>query len=489
MKYFFSLTFGLISSFLFAQTSKPWTKIDFGKTAIFDIVEVEGGFIAAISTNFIVNSTTPLTNGHLVKLDNDLNVVDTVNMPFPSSFHDLPHTLHAYGDSLYVYFRQTLPHPNRFTYGTIISYDHMLNKGTEYDLGTDSLIMNIELYPFDDTTFIFGGSNVVSMDSSFYIIQTDLRANHIKHIKLDLERHFGPAISISKVPATDQIMIAGVSRDIIYFNMTADTIDSIISLPYPIGNLSTFPNGHNYATNLVSLDFGSILKFNDFGEFSNAFSVDSTFVPENNAVLQPALLYGFDYEPVSSDVYTFNVHAYRYRPPGWRPGEDTSVAEVVIHKFNPNTHDITWKRRVQVYHRPGLPGFHPSPTTIRTTSDGGCIATFISHSEDSAFLPDPPAAFILKIGPNGELLAQTMFAPLDPQISIYPNPANEYLHINSHQLAVEITISDVSGRVVYQSPSRQQQHQVDVQEWPSGMYVVQMTGKDGKRWTEKVLVE
>lgn len=68
----------------------------------------------------------------------------------------------------------------------------------------------------------------------------------------------------------------------------------------------------------------------------------------------------------------------------------------------------------------------------------------------------------------------------------YPNPSSALVYFTDLPQNTSLRISDVQGRVIYQS---QAQHHttVDVQGWPAGMYVVQL--QSGSRYsTERLLV-
>lgn len=60
-----------------------------------------------------------------------------------------------------------------------------------------------------------------------------------------------------------------------------------------------------------------------------------------------------------------------------------------------------------------------------------------------------------------------------PQVKIFPNPVDHILHIPSG--ATDITITDLSGKVVYQSGS-EKQYAVDITSLASGIYILQADG-------------
>ena len=77
----------------------------------------------------------------------------------------------------------------------------------------------------------------------------------------------------------------------------------------------------------------------------------------------------------------------------------------------------------------------------------------------------------------------------DKEIKIYPNPANEHVVIEAQQKSnYTIIITDVVGRLIYKS-SFIGTTKIAVNEWPRGMYSVQVTGEDGYRSVQKLVVQ
>lgn len=72
-------------------------------------------------------------------------------------------------------------------------------------------------------------------------------------------------------------------------------------------------------------------------------------------------------------------------------------------------------------------------------------------------------------------------------ISFYPNPANTNLLINTPYPQSVITITDLTGKVVYTTTTRQESAiQVPVDDWASGIYLIQATG-NGFRFSGKLV--
>ncbi len=66
--------------------------------------------------------------------------------------------------------------------------------------------------------------------------------------------------------------------------------------------------------------------------------------------------------------------------------------------------------------------------------------------------------------------------PLKNQISIYPNPATDFIYLKNEKNATEYTIVDASGRIVLQNTLRD--HKIDISSLTKGNYVLQIMVKN-----------
>ncbi len=69
---------------------------------------------------------------------------------------------------------------------------------------------------------------------------------------------------------------------------------------------------------------------------------------------------------------------------------------------------------------------------------------------------------------------------LTPSISIYPNPATNYISINNDENVKSITIFNLVGRKLKTFKDIQKNEQYDVTTLPNGMYLVQVTDFSNK---------
>ena len=70
----------------------------------------------------------------------------------------------------------------------------------------------------------------------------------------------------------------------------------------------------------------------------------------------------------------------------------------------------------------------------------------------------------------------------DYEVSIYPNPATDRVTIASNYTVRHITIRSMEGRDMQQiDAGNQMKVTVNTSEYPAGMYIITVTGKDGSR--------
>ncbi len=62
------------------------------------------------------------------------------------------------------------------------------------------------------------------------------------------------------------------------------------------------------------------------------------------------------------------------------------------------------------------------------------------------------------------------------KVSVYPNPVADELHVTSSRTMETIRLFDMNGRLVYQSEAGSPEHRIDMENLPSGMYVLDVDG-------------
>jgi len=74
----------------------------------------------------------------------------------------------------------------------------------------------------------------------------------------------------------------------------------------------------------------------------------------------------------------------------------------------------------------------------------------------------------------------------DGRISVYPNPAQQYLNIEVTDASPnQIAVYDVNGREVFRKVISKSLNQVDLKNIPSGMYLIKVSDVNGKTITQQ----
>jgi Secretion system C-terminal sorting domain len=78
---------------------------------------------------------------------------------------------------------------------------------------------------------------------------------------------------------------------------------------------------------------------------------------------------------------------------------------------------------------------------------------------------------------------------------VYPNPASEVLNIQCWVMSEnavipsELRVSDVLGRVVYESQVADKITQIDVSSWSNGLYFVILKSEKGINLSKKIIIQ
>ena len=63
---------------------------------------------------------------------------------------------------------------------------------------------------------------------------------------------------------------------------------------------------------------------------------------------------------------------------------------------------------------------------------------------------------------------------------IYPNPANQFINVELSQLEeIRINIIDATGKLLISKGCNSVMNEIDISEFPKGIYLVQVTSKKG----------
>lgn len=74
------------------------------------------------------------------------------------------------------------------------------------------------------------------------------------------------------------------------------------------------------------------------------------------------------------------------------------------------------------------------------------------------------------------------------EISMYPNPARDFIHISAEGMSATITVLDVTGRAMMVEQAQGKQVSLDVSDLAPGIYFVDIVSAD-KRVSKKLVIE
>lgn len=77
----------------------------------------------------------------------------------------------------------------------------------------------------------------------------------------------------------------------------------------------------------------------------------------------------------------------------------------------------------------------------------------------------------------------------DRGIKVYPNPANHYLSIETNKTALAVDFIDVTGRVVKKVELSSLNERVDIEDIPSGMFLLRFRDSKGNQLYQKLLIQ
>lgn len=90
-------------------------------------------------------------------------------------------------------------------------------------------------------------------------------------------------------------------------------------------------------------------------------------------------------------------------------------------------------------------------------------------------------------GVHFEMITPTAVNAMETKLRIFPNPASDVLHIETHEVIEQLTITDVTGRKLYQSnPKSSGPLSVQLSGFASGIYLLQVETSTGSA-TQKFL--
>jgi len=110
-----------------------------------------------------------------------------------------------------------------------------------------------------------------------------------------------------------------------------------------------------------------------------------------------------------------------------------------------------------------------STTTVLATSDGGAIVSGYGYDKD--FPETRGFAWICKFDADGIVGTSEHFLPVKAAL-VYPNPASDYLDIQSNHQHGIVRIYDISGCMLHEEISKPGIHRIDLMGLKGGFYAI-----------------
>ena len=343
----------------------------------------------------------------------------------------------------------------------------------EFDLGFYEHLTEVAL---SDTGFICVGSRTIpdkSVDELLWITG-DFDGNYVNEHTLNYN-DFNSQLIRGVVFLEDGNFVMGGSIWNNSFLLKVDQQgDTIKSLTLGVG----FPESYNVTdigeTSNGILFCGTLSEDQSYGEFSafnnycsNNFSnIEECFFEHENEVK-----YSYSQKILTKSDDTFLI-----------AGSMRTLNRGVdywLKKLNVED-EILWQRYI------GGSGFE-SLRDIVSTKDGGYLVIGESGSFDQY-----NSMYVIKVDSMG---LGNYTSPVEEyeivanNFTVYPNPADEYLIIESKNTnnSIEILIYDISGKIVIQKQTNEKQTKIKTEQLPPGIYIVKSVS-EGKVNTDKLII-
>lgn len=89
-------------------------------------------------------------------------------------------------------------------------------------------------------------------------------------------------------------------------------------------------------------------------------------------------------------------------------------------------------------------------------------------------------------GSGGSLNVDDSATPLE--WSVYPNPAETFVLIKGSS-DFNLQLMDLSGRTIYSASQVKKEAKIALREFPAGLYVLKLTGSDGRNYSRKLIIK
>ena len=155
--------------------------------------------------------------------------------------------------------------------------------------------------------------------------------------------------------------------------------------------------------------------------------------------------------------------------------------------------NVLWQNEYFNPYFPGLPTPSENIFAFISTSDGGFLsAGFTLDTIDGRITQD---ALLIKVDSNGCLVSGCNIVGIntDPawssKIHMYPNPSNGNLHLENCIPNSLLKVYNLQGQVQFSSLLVSNMETINLESYPSGLYIIQIQNEQGIYFQEKLLLE
>jgi hypothetical protein len=182
--------------------------------------------------------------------------------------------------------------------------------------------------------------------------------------------------------------------------------------------------------------------------------------------------------------------------------QDEVFTQLVIHNFFSTPKVLIWERKVVCKPEPWLsavadenieytPGISTRPFTIDALDSSWLMVYIFPFEEEGAALiklkiyeqgfPEDSLVFSIYVNEPDCVITSTTNAKEAELISIWPNPASDRFFLKIRPPKSRLSIRDMTGQEVYSQTLEQTSLlEIDVQQWPPGIYQVSVVSEKGK---------
>ncbi|MBK6640625.1 MAG: T9SS type A sorting domain-containing protein [Bacteroidetes bacterium] len=91
---------------------------------------------------------------------------------------------------------------------------------------------------------------------------------------------------------------------------------------------------------------------------------------------------------------------------------------------------------------------------------------------------------------SASIIVTTSLATIDDlPVYLFPNPASEYIHLQTNTTVISLNISDLTGRKIKEVSSASNRELIDVREFTSGIYVITIITENQKQFHQKIVIQ